>query len=203
MRSISSARARAIFGRSTVSITSNSATASLHLVGLQRADQMQLDLGMTLLQLRPFGLCLLHAVLAEDALAGEDACSIRASGDRLADRDERARSRVRGRRPRWQAVISSLHDMRRRGGISTGVTVIGPTGPYPAAGVKARGARDVDRRRRFVAYSGNALAYPKSRQMTIERYDAPAREKHWQAVWESAGRFPRRRERPAPQVLCS
>ena len=25
--------------------------------------------------------------------------------------------------------------------------------------------------------------------MTIERYDAPAREKHWQAVWEARGVF--------------
>ena len=51
-------------------MTSNSATASLRLVGLQRADQMQLDVGKACLQRRPFALRLLHAVLAEDALAG-------------------------------------------------------------------------------------------------------------------------------------
>ncbi len=44
----------------------------LGLVGLQRADQMQLDVGKFCLQRGPFALRLLHAVLAEDALAGFD-----------------------------------------------------------------------------------------------------------------------------------
>ena len=43
-----------------------------HLVRLQRTDQMQLDAGMARLQRRPFGLRLLHAVLAEAALARAD-----------------------------------------------------------------------------------------------------------------------------------
>ena len=42
----------------------------LGLVGLQRADQVQLDAGIALAQRRPLGLGLLHAVLAEDAMAG-------------------------------------------------------------------------------------------------------------------------------------
>ena len=36
-----------------------------HLVRLQRTDEMKLDAGMALLQRRPFGLRLLHAILAE------------------------------------------------------------------------------------------------------------------------------------------
>ena len=41
-----------------------------HLVGLQRPDQMQLDLGKDAAQRRPFAGGLLHPVLAEEALAG-------------------------------------------------------------------------------------------------------------------------------------
>ena len=41
----------------------------LRLVGLQRADQVQLEVRMLLAQRRPFRLGLLHAVLAEHALA--------------------------------------------------------------------------------------------------------------------------------------
>jgi hypothetical protein len=44
----------------------------LGLVRLELADQMELDPGSRLAQLRPFGLGLLHAILAEDALAGGD-----------------------------------------------------------------------------------------------------------------------------------
>ena len=44
----------------------------LRLVRLQRPDEMQLDIGEFRFQRRPFGLRLLHAVLAEDALAGLD-----------------------------------------------------------------------------------------------------------------------------------
>ena len=40
-----------------------------HLVRLQRTDEMQLDAGWRSLQRRPFGVRLLHAVLAEAALA--------------------------------------------------------------------------------------------------------------------------------------
>src|SRR5665809_61848 len=43
-----------------------------HLVRLQRPDQMKLDIRMMLLQRRPFGLRLLHPVLAEYSLAGVD-----------------------------------------------------------------------------------------------------------------------------------
>ena len=43
-----------------------------HLVRLERADEMKLDAGMTLSQGRPLGLCLLHPVLAEDALTRVD-----------------------------------------------------------------------------------------------------------------------------------
>ena len=39
--------------------------------------------------------------------------------------------------------------------------------------------------------------------MAAERYDAPKREKHWQAEWEKRGIFQRVRERPAPEILCS
>ena len=39
------------------------------LVGLQRADEMQFDAGIIVAQSRPFGLCFLHAVFTEDALA--------------------------------------------------------------------------------------------------------------------------------------
>ena len=42
----------------------------LGLVGLQRSDQMQLDAGMRGHQRRPFVLGLLHAIFAEDVLAG-------------------------------------------------------------------------------------------------------------------------------------
>ena len=54
-----------------------------HLVRLQRTDEVKLEAGMALLQRRPFRLRLLHAVLAEDALA---------RGDRLLDDGGRARS---------------------------------------------------------------------------------------------------------------
>ncbi len=70
LRAISRASAWAKRGRSTVSITSKCATASLHLVGLQRPDQVQGEIGKFLAQRREFRLRLLHPVLAEDAMAG-------------------------------------------------------------------------------------------------------------------------------------
>jgi len=60
----------------------------LGLVGLQRADQMQFDLGKFGFQRRPFGLRLLHAVLAEAALAGLQNGNDRRGFERLGDRDQ-------------------------------------------------------------------------------------------------------------------
>ena len=51
-------------------MTSNSATASRALLVCKRADQVQVEVGILGLQRREFLFRLLHAVLAEDALAG-------------------------------------------------------------------------------------------------------------------------------------
>jgi hypothetical protein len=66
----------------------------LRLVGLQRADQMQFDLGEFLLERRPFGLCLLHTVLAEDALAGLNDGTYRFFAEGLGDGDEHDGTRL-------------------------------------------------------------------------------------------------------------
>ncbi len=60
----------------------------LGLVGLQRPDQVQLDVGIARAQRRPLGLGLLHAVLAEQAMAGvEDGLDV-LGAERLGDGDE-------------------------------------------------------------------------------------------------------------------
>ena len=39
--------------------------------------------------------------------------------------------------------------------------------------------------------------------MAADRYDAPKREKHWQAAWEQRGIFRASEDDPRPQILCS
>ena len=39
--------------------------------------------------------------------------------------------------------------------------------------------------------------------MAADRYDAPKREKHWQAVWEGRGIFRASEDDPRPEILCS
>ena len=75
----------------------------LRLVGLQRANQVQLDAGIALLQRRPFALRLLHAVLAEPAVAGVENRHNALRPEGLGDGDQIdgsrvAAGRVRGRR---------------------------------------------------------------------------------------------------------
>ena len=98
VRSISRASASARRGRSTVSMTSKCATASLHLVGLQRADQVQREVGKFAPQRGKFRQRLLHPVLAEDALAGGERRAHRVGRVGLADRDQRRPRRPAGRR---------------------------------------------------------------------------------------------------------
>ena len=66
----------------------------LGLVGLQRADQVQLDVGIALAQRRPLGLGLLHAVLAEQAMAGVEDGLDMLGAERLGDGDELDGGRV-------------------------------------------------------------------------------------------------------------
>jgi hypothetical protein len=66
----------------------------LGLVGLQRADQMQFDVGEFRLQRRPFALRLLHPVFAEDALAGLDHRADVILAESLGDGDQRDRARL-------------------------------------------------------------------------------------------------------------
>ena len=66
----------------------------LRLVGLQRADQVQFDVGEFLLQRRPFALRFLHAVFAEDALAGLDDRTDVGGLEGLRDGDQRHRARL-------------------------------------------------------------------------------------------------------------
>ena len=65
-----------------------------HLVRLKRADEMQLETGMALLQRRPLCLRLLHAVLAEAALAARNRLLDRVLWHGLADGDELHRFRI-------------------------------------------------------------------------------------------------------------
>ena len=64
------------------------------LVRLKRADQVQLDTGEALLERRPFGLGLLHAVLAEYAMTRGDHRLDRVGRERLGHRDQRHRCRI-------------------------------------------------------------------------------------------------------------
>ncbi len=64
------------------------------LVGLQRPDQVQLDVGVALAQGRPLGLGLLHAVLAEQAVAGVEHRRDVLGPERLGDGDQIDRRRL-------------------------------------------------------------------------------------------------------------
>ena len=59
-----------------------------HLVGLQRSDEMQLDIAMGRLERRPFRACLLHPVFPERPLAGGDHRHDRFRPERLAHRHQ-------------------------------------------------------------------------------------------------------------------
>ena len=69
-----------------------------HFVGLKRPDEMKLDVGMALLQQRPFGMRLLHAILAEHALTGGDRFLDHIGRHGLGHGDELDGSRNRARR---------------------------------------------------------------------------------------------------------
>ncbi len=60
----------------------------LRLVGLQRADQMNLCIGKSLSERRPFFLRLLHSVFTKDAVSGFKNRNNRIGWKRLADRNE-------------------------------------------------------------------------------------------------------------------
>jgi hypothetical protein len=64
------------------------------LVRLQRADEVELDAAMALLERGPFRLRLLHAILAEHALAGSDHGLDRIRAERLRNCDQRHRGRI-------------------------------------------------------------------------------------------------------------
>ena len=64
----------------------------LRLVGLQRSDQMQFDIGKFGLEDRPFRLGLLHPVFAEDAVAGFEQRPDGSGFESLGDGDERHRA---------------------------------------------------------------------------------------------------------------
>src|SRR5262249_38150685 len=66
----------------------------LRLVRLQRAHEVKLDATMALFERRPFRLRLLHAILAEHALAGGDHRLDRIRAERLRNRDERHRAGI-------------------------------------------------------------------------------------------------------------
>ena len=77
----------------------------LRLVGLQRPDQVQRDPVMGGAQRRPFRLRLLHAVLAEHALAGRNHRLDRLRPEGLRDRDQRHRRRLA------RGVAAGRHDL--------------------------------------------------------------------------------------------
>ena len=79
----------------------------LRLVRLQRADQVQFEAGMPGQQRRPFGLCLLHAVFAEHALAGGDDRLDRLGAERFRYRHQRHALPDRARASRQARTISS------------------------------------------------------------------------------------------------
>ena len=91
---ISLASASARLARSTEWMASNSATASLRLVRLQRADQMQFEIAVAGHQRRPLGLGLLHPVFAEYALAGGNHRLDRVGAERLRHRHQRHACRI-------------------------------------------------------------------------------------------------------------
>ena len=80
-------------------MTSNSATAS-RLVGLQRADQVQLEVGILGLQRGELLLRLLHAVLAEYALAHVQKLAHPVGAMGLGDGDQGDGSRIAAGRAR-------------------------------------------------------------------------------------------------------
>jgi hypothetical protein len=86
----------------------------LGLVGLQRADQVQRDPGMLGLKRRPFGLRLLHAVLAEYALAGGDHRLDGLGLMRLRHRNQRHLRRIAG------GLVAGAGDGRAHGGEAVG-----------------------------------------------------------------------------------
>ncbi len=66
----------------------------LRLVRLQRADQMECNIGVALLQRRPFGPGLLDAVFAEYALSRRDHLCDGIDAERLRDRNQRHIGRI-------------------------------------------------------------------------------------------------------------
>ena len=103
-------------------MASNRATASLRLVGLQRPDQVQLDAGVALAQRRPLGLRLLHAVLAEPAVAGIEHRRDVLGAEGLGDGDQMNRGRIAlGRRAQRRRCAPTTLARRAVSGLRSSV----------------------------------------------------------------------------------
>ncbi len=175
----------------------------LRLVGLQRADQMQLDIGKFGLQSGPFALRFLHAVFAEHALPGLDDRPDLVGIEGLRHGDQRHRA---GRPFRFALRRGDLaaHDPKlfNRAAHACFPHRFGPFRPpaeltLPA--IHGEGPPRYSCIRRACPADIACSSLSEIPVMATERYNPRAAEPRWQKAWDEAKLFETKNDDPRPK----